>query len=225
MMVLASTARADSFRVALLRSPALARPARIWGAWLAAGLLLLVCAAAALAQPPTVGARPASGVVDDAAVLNATVNPQGVDTTYFFEYTIDAAYQSTPGSYQSLLAGGDAGAGSSASDVSAQLTGLQPSTTYHFRVDASNGATTVQGPDQTFTTDAAAKPPGVTSAQADTITDSAAAVSGTINPGGHATSYHLEYGPDPATGLICRSLPKASVRARRPRTCRRRSPT
>jgi hypothetical protein len=94
-------------------------------------------------EPPVASA---TGIGIDAATLNATVNPNYSETTYHFEYGTTTAYgsQTTPAS---------AGADNSPVPVTEALTGLEPSTTYHFRIVADNAiGEPVEGSDQTFTT-------------------------------------------------------------------------
>jgi hypothetical protein len=75
---------------------------------------------------------------------------------------------------------------------------LAPDTTYHYRVDATNGFGATHGADVTFTTLPPA--PGVGSATATGIAATSATLNGTIDPNGGWTSYHFEYGPDAAYG-------------------------
>jgi hypothetical protein len=96
-------------------------------------------------QPPAVVTSPASGVTATAATLNGTVSPQGAATTYRFDWGTTTGYGNTAGA-------GSAGSGTTATAVSASLTGLSPATTYHYRVEATNPAGTALGADQTFTT-------------------------------------------------------------------------
>lgn len=78
--------------------------------------------------------------------MNGTVNPNGGTTTVTFEYGTDTSYGSTATATQSPITG------ISSQSVSVGLTGLTPSTTYHFRVKATNNAGTTYGDDQTFVT-------------------------------------------------------------------------
>jgi len=101
--------------------------------------------------PPAVGTASASAVGATTATLTGTVDPNSFTTTYQFAWGTTAAYG------QLLPATGvSAGAGSASSAVTELLTGLTPSTTYHFRLVASNcggcAAGTVESPDATFTT-------------------------------------------------------------------------
>lgn len=116
-----------------------------------AGLLLAGAAPATSApaakapRPPRAVTGAALHVSDSTAEIVGTVNPRGTEVTYYFQYGPTAAYgEQTP----SATAGGSAGAG-----VSAALSGLQPGTTYHYRVVAtSTSAGTAEGLDRTFVT-------------------------------------------------------------------------
>jgi hypothetical protein len=98
------------------------------------------------------------------AKLGALVNPGGVQTTYRFEYLTDAAFQADKESFSGPeepvsvpFPEGSAGEGFSSRTVWASAKGLAPGTTYHYRVNLTNGLGTVVGPDQTFTTETAAQ--------------------------------------------------------------------
>src|SRR5207237_979683 len=95
---------------------------------------------------PSVSTGAASGVGVTSASVAGTVNPQGYETGYRFEYGTTTAYaSSTPL--------GDAGAGSNDVPVSAALSDLTASTTYHYRLVAvRDGAVVATGGDQTLTT-------------------------------------------------------------------------
>lgn len=82
------------------------------------------------------------------ARLDARVNPRGSETTYHFEWGLDASYGNVaPAGDQ-----GDAGAGLRSVLASTSLTDLEPSTTYHYRVVAENASGTTLGEDRTVTT-------------------------------------------------------------------------
>jgi hypothetical protein len=104
-------------------------------------------------QPPVVVTGSASNITTDSATLNGTVNPNGGATSYHFEYGTDTNYgTSVP------VPDGDAGSGTIAVAESANVTGLSPSTVYHFRLVASNSGGTTNGNDATFTTLASGPP-------------------------------------------------------------------
>ncbi|MGN6189912.1 MAG: fibronectin type III domain-containing protein [Conexibacter sp.] len=97
-------------------------------------------------QAPAVGGGTAT-VGSTSATLKATVNPQGAATTYHFEYGTTTAYGAS-----APVPDASAGSGSSDKNVSVDVDNLQPGTTYHFRVVATNAAGTTEGGDHTFTT-------------------------------------------------------------------------
>jgi formylglycine-generating enzyme required for sulfatase activity/GH43 family beta-xylosidase len=97
------------------------------------------------AQKPTVTTGSASAVATSSATLNGIVNPNGSNTTYYFQYGTTTGYGSSTTSTS-------AGSGSSSVSVSASLTGLTNGTTYHYRLVATNSAGTSYGSDKTFTT-------------------------------------------------------------------------
>jgi len=81
------------------------------------------------------------------ATLHAIVNPDGLATTYQFEYDTSTEYGSViPASPKGI------GSGLTYVDVSDAVTGLEPLTTYHFRVTATNAAGTVHSNDRVFET-------------------------------------------------------------------------
>ena len=104
-------------------------------------------AAGAKAAPaPTVTTESATEITSSSVILNGTVNPNGESTTYYFEYGTSTSYGSnTPTT--------SAGSGTADVSVSANITGLSPNTTYHFRIVATNSAGTSYGSDKTFITE------------------------------------------------------------------------
>jgi hypothetical protein len=101
---------------------------------------------------PTVGKEFSAEVSTSEAKLGALVNAGGLQTTYRFEYGTTTAYgRSTPAPE------GSVGEGVSGHAVWASASGLEPGTTYHYRVVATNELANmgVAGPDQTFTTQTA----------------------------------------------------------------------
>jgi hypothetical protein len=137
------------------------------------------------ASPPAVTTSPATGITGNGAKLNGKVNPNGAATTWFFEYGTTTGYGTkTPVK--------NAGNGTKASNVNATVGGLSASTTYHYRLVATNPSGTTDGADQTFTTSG---PPVVQTGPVQTVTTTTAVLTGTVNPLGHPTTWHFEYGP------------------------------
>lgn len=105
------------------------------------------------APPPPTAPSATTGSAsptDGGATLNGSVNPNGVSSSYYFEFGTTANYgQQTPPQ--------GAGSGSGSVSVSASLSGLTASTTYHYRLVAvgPNGAFAI-GADRTFATGGAA---------------------------------------------------------------------
>lgn len=97
--------------------------------------------------PPAATTTSSGGVTQTAATVNGTVNPTGAATSYYFQY-------GTTTSYGSQTTTASAGSGFGPVNVSANLSGLTPNTTYHYRVVATNSNGTSNGADMTFTTGA-----------------------------------------------------------------------
>ncbi|MGA2321056.1 MAG: hypothetical protein ABSG95_10015 [Solirubrobacteraceae bacterium] len=117
-------------------------------------------------NPPTVVTQAASAVTQTSASLNATVNPNGGEVSECkLEYGTTSSYGS------SAPCASLPGSGTSATAVSASVTGLATSTTYHFRISATNPGGTSTGSDEKFTTMAAATtPPTVVTGTASSLT-------------------------------------------------------
>jgi hypothetical protein len=96
---------------------------------------------------PSATTEAASSVTSAGAILNGTVNPHGVETTYHFEYGPTTSYgTSVP------VPNGGVGSGTANVKKSNAITGLAKETTYHYRIVATSGTTTVFGEDRAFTT-------------------------------------------------------------------------
>jgi hypothetical protein len=112
--------------------------------------------ASAPATPPTILGEAAPSVAADSASVSGTVNPNGSATNVLVQYGTTASYGlQTPAA--------PAGAGTAPQVVNQTLSGLSPSTVYHYRFVATNDGGTTLGPDVTFTTavpgGASAQPP------------------------------------------------------------------
>jgi NHL repeat-containing protein len=100
------------------------------------------------APAPVVTTEAASGISQTAATLNGKVDAEGNDAECEFEYGTSAAYgKSVPCSLNPVT-------GTTATAVSAALSGLTAGTTYHYRVAAENEGGLSNGSDATFTTSA-----------------------------------------------------------------------
>jgi hypothetical protein len=82
------------------------------------------------------------------ALVGGKVDPENSATKYWIEYGSDESYGASIPAAQDA----SAGAGNDSGFVTQKVSGLQPSTTYHFRLVAANSVGAVQGADKTFTT-------------------------------------------------------------------------
>lgn len=113
---------------------------------LALAMLALVLPTSALAAgKPTATTGAVTNLSPDAATVNGSLNPNGLVTTWYFQY-------GTKKSYGSRTPAQDAGSGMKAVKVSYGLTGLAANTTYHYRLVATNSAGSTLGADRTFKT-------------------------------------------------------------------------
>lgn len=152
-------------------------------------------AAAAAAGAPAAPAVPqaktgsATNVTESgtglAATLNGTVNPDGLTTTYHFDYGTTTAYGSS-------TAPTSVPAGTADVPAIASLAKLSASSTYHFRLVAVNANGTTTGTDELF------KP--LSTGNASRVSQTSATLNGTLNPLGQGTQYHFEFGTTPSYG-------------------------
>ncbi|MGO9762308.1 MAG: hypothetical protein ACLP1Q_13720 [Solirubrobacteraceae bacterium] len=120
-------------------------PRVLIGVALAIGACAGAPAAAGAAGAPTVSTGRSSSVTYSSAIVFATINPHAQPTTYSFQYGTTRSY-----GMQTPLA--PAGSGEDSITVSQTITGLQPLTTYHYRILATSPAGASAGSDHAFTT-------------------------------------------------------------------------
>jgi phosphodiesterase/alkaline phosphatase D-like protein len=118
------------------------------------------------------------------ATLNGTVNGYGLPTTVTFEYGTTTSYGNTVTASESPVTQNDV------TGVSADISGLTPHLTYHYRIKAENSkwinfyssdATFIQG-----------QPPTVTTLSATNISSIGATLNGTVNAHGFTTTVTFE---------------------------------
>ncbi len=90
----------------------------------------------------------AGAITENSATINGVVNPDGLPTTYRFEYGKTTAYGSS-----SPLSPESVGSGIVRIAKSRSLTGLTPCTRYHYRIVATNSDGSTHGRDATFDTE------------------------------------------------------------------------
>jgi phosphodiesterase/alkaline phosphatase D-like protein len=154
-----------------------------------------------LPQAPTITGEGATAVDASSATLEATVDPNGGAVSECrFEYGTTVDYGHTASCLPSP------GSGEEPVAVAAAIAGLDPGTTYHFRVVAVNAGGTGEGVDESFTT--LPNPPTLVLGTASSLTSSSAVVNATVNPnGGAVVSCVFEYGASTAYGYTTSCAP------------------
>jgi phosphodiesterase/alkaline phosphatase D-like protein len=95
----------------------------------------------------------ASKVSRHEGTLNGSIYPEGLETTYHFEYdTRPYAQGEAPHGVSIPVTGASVGSGMSLQHVQQTISGLSVETTYHYRVVATNSSGTTYGVDQTLRT-------------------------------------------------------------------------
>jgi hypothetical protein len=102
-------------------------------------------AGASAASAPAASTGHSSSVTYSSAIVFGSVDPHAQPTTYVFQYGTSHSYGA-----QTPLA--PAGSGSASINVSQTLTGLQPLSTYHYRILATSPGGATAGKDRTFAT-------------------------------------------------------------------------
>ena len=105
------------------------------------------------AVAPEVESRPAGDFTATTALVGGSVDPNGSATTYTIEYANNPTFTnplSVPATENA-----SAGSGQTPTIVSQLISGLEPNSTYYFRITAKNQVTTVVSAPQSFVTRAA----------------------------------------------------------------------
>src|SRR5207302_1965958 len=147
-----------------------------------------------LPNAPRVKTAAASSLMPTSPSLHGTVSPAGAAVSDSFP-----ARRSSDLYGSSVPCASLPGSGTAAVAVSAEVEGLAPNSTYHFRIVASNEGGRGSGSDQGLTT--LPNAPSVKTAAASGIKQTSATLNGTINPNGGAVSdCHFEYGSTSSYG-------------------------
>jgi uncharacterized protein (TIGR02145 family) len=148
---------------------------------------------------PTSITQTATNLSASSVTLNGNINANYLATTVSFEYGTTNAYGITVNAIQSPLSG------STASNVSANLTGLAPSTIYHYRVKAENSLGITYGNDMTFTT--LGQIPYASTQDATGLTSTSATLKGLVSANYMSTSVTFEYGTTTSYGTVINASP------------------
>ena len=135
---------------------------------------------------PVVTTNPATLIASFSAALNGLLDPHGLTTSVHFQYGSTTSY--------GLTTAPQSQSGNTYRNLSFNINSLMASTTYHFRIVASNTAGTTMGGDRTFTTLTATGAPVVTTNPATNITSSSGTLNGSLDPHGLTTTVYFQYG-------------------------------
>lgn len=143
------------------------------------------------AQVPAVTVDPASQITSTGAVVTGTVNPQGQAAACYVEWGANTAY-GTVGPIVPVPAAATAVA------VSNLMVYLSPSTTYHYRLVATNGSGAGYSTDMMMTTATApaGQPPSAVTSPATDISTTSANLWALVGSGGLFTTYYFRWGLD-----------------------------
>ena len=161
----------------------------------AAGNIGSFTVAVAMSSPtptPAVTTIAATNVASFSATLNGSLNPYGTTTTVYFQYGLTTSYGSITAMHTQT--------GTTTRAITANLSGLTVSTTYHFRIVAHEGSSTSYGSDRTFTTLSATGPAVATTNPATLIASFSATLNGSLDPHGLTTSVYFQYGTTTSYG-------------------------
>ena len=150
--------------------------------------------------PPVVITSAVSLIASFSATLNGTVDPHGLTTNVYFQYGTTTNYGLTTATQSRT--------GNTYLNVTANISGLTASTTYHFRIVATNSGGTRYGSDRTFTTLSSTGPAVVITNPAADITTHTATLNGTVDPHGLTTTVYFQYGTTVSYGHTSASQSK-----------------
>lgn len=179
---------------------------------LACGLLAVSAQAAA----PSIEGVSASQIASKQATLEATVNPQGLETKYELWIAYAVCQKVPPGRAEcesfsvERRAEGQIAAGSSGQAVSTTLTNLSPGYLYTYWAVASNTAGKDQSADQTFTTSSGPPAPSIEGVSLSNLTPTDATLEAQIDTEGLETTYQFEMWASPC-GPKCELLEDVSL--------------
>jgi hypothetical protein len=127
-------------------------------------------------------------------MLNGMVNPNGSMTNAVFEYGETATY----GNRTSNI---EVSPGTNPVPVEANIIGLKPNTTYHFRLSATNNDGTEYGDDESFITAVNISAPTVVANAESNIGTNSVTLNATVNANGDSTTVRFNYGITTAYGM------------------------
>jgi DNA-binding beta-propeller fold protein YncE len=157
---------------------------------------------------PDVTTEAATAVGKTTASLQGRVDPDGIDVSSCeFQYKIEAepSYTHSVPCEQSPA---EIGKGTSPVTVTAELTALEPGTSYRYRLVATNAtdnATNSDGREESLTTSPAVD--ALTTGPVENLTGDAATLTGSLSPDGSDAHYYFQYGTSTTYGSTSPALP------------------
>ena len=146
---------------------------------------------------PAVKTKSANFISQSTAVLDADINPNGAQTSYWYEY-------GTAQSLGSITVPQLLGSGHVTYSAPGYVSGLKSNTTYYYRAVAENINGRVNGTVSTFKTTltppAPGNPPVVSTMSASEVTDQSAVLNGKVDSNNSKTYFWFEYGSDSSLG-------------------------
>jgi phosphodiesterase/alkaline phosphatase D-like protein len=137
---------------------------------------------------PTVQTLAATSITQSSAMLNASVNPNGLATTGYFEWGTSPTLAGATRTPDQVI-----GTGTTSIAVNAPISGLTDNTHYYLRVAAVSTAGTTFGSIMNFTTLPPNPPPTVQTLNANPIGVNSATLNGNINPNGSETYAYFRW--------------------------------
>jgi hypothetical protein len=159
----------------------------------------------ALAVPALSGVS-VQGVTRTTATVLGEIIPQGLPSTYHVAYVTQESYEEGApnpyangrNTYETKL---PEPFDYTAHPLEIELEELEPATTYHYSLVASNELGTTSSLDGTFTT-SATTPPSATTGSAEGVGALSASISGSVNTQGLKTAAYFEFGSTPYSGEL-----------------------
>jgi hypothetical protein len=128
--------------------------------------------------------QPPSELTDHSATFNGTLDPDGMATTYHFEYGLSGELTTSTAEEGPIT-------GSGSRQISVPVENLATGQEYQYRLVATNSLGTTRGTVQTFTV---AGPPAISGVRATNVRSTDADLNARVDPDGYQTTYRFEYG-------------------------------
>ncbi|MFZ4523246.1 MAG: T9SS type A sorting domain-containing protein [Bacteroidales bacterium] len=150
---------------------------------------------------PIVITLAATGITSTGAMLNGSVNANSLSTSVSFQWGLTTSYGNSIAGVPLTVTG------TTPTPVLANLTGLLPATTYHFRVAGTNSSGTSYGSDFSFTTTAVA--PAVVTNTATNISGNNAQLNGSVNANNTTSTASFDWGLTTSYGNNVQASPSS----------------